>query len=124
MVYFNVLGYHFLILGSFERTTDLLEKRSLNYSDRMRLPMVLELYVLDSLDLKSCEKKPCFRMEWDFSIGLLPYGEGWRSHRKSFHRFFNINTVSKYQPIQRRDVRVLLRRLLDTPDNFLHHVRQ
>ena len=45
MIYFNVLGSHFLILGSLERTTDLLEKRSSNYSDRMRLPMLVELYV-------------------------------------------------------------------------------
>ena len=43
MIYFKVLGHHFLILGSFERTTDLFEKRSLNYSDRPRLPMLLEL---------------------------------------------------------------------------------
>ena len=45
MIYFKVLGHHFLILGSFKRTTDLLENRSSNYSDRMRLPMLLELYV-------------------------------------------------------------------------------
>jgi hypothetical protein len=50
MIYFNVLGQPFLILGSFERTSDLMEKRSLNYSDRLRMPM-LELYVSDSLNL-------------------------------------------------------------------------
>ena len=43
MICFNVLGQHFLILGSFERTTDLFEKRSSNYSDRVRLPMMIEL---------------------------------------------------------------------------------
>ena len=48
MVYFNVLGQDFLILGSLQRTTDLFEKRSLNYSDRMRLPMMVELCVLHS----------------------------------------------------------------------------
>ena len=124
MIYFKVLGHHFLILNSFERTTDLLEKRSSNYSDRMRLPMLLELYVTYSLRLKVCEKKACFRMKWDFNIGLLPYGVGWRRHRRTFHHFFHINAVSKYFPIQRREVRALLRRLLDTPDNFLHHIRQ
>ena len=56
MIYFKVLGHHFLILSSFERTTDLLEKRSSNYSDRMRLPMLLELYVSYFLHLKSCER--------------------------------------------------------------------
>ena len=48
MVYFNVLGQPFLVLGSLQRTTDLFDKRSLNYSDRMRLPMMVELCVLYS----------------------------------------------------------------------------
>ena len=43
MIYFNVLGQHFLILSSLKRTTDLFEKRSSNYSDRPRLPMLVEL---------------------------------------------------------------------------------
>ena len=124
MIYFNVLGRHFLILGSFERTTDLFEKRSSNYSDRMRLPMMVELYVSDFLHLKPCEKIATFRMKWDFSFGFLPYGLWWRRHRRLFHQIFNINVVSKYIPIQRREVHTFLRRLLDTPENFLHHVRQ
>ena len=124
MIYFNVLGQHFLILGSYERTTDLFEKRSSNYSDRMRLPMLVELYVLDSFHLKLYEKKSCFRAKWDFSFGFMPYGLSWRRHRRSFHSFLNVNAVSKYQPIHRREVHAFLRRLLDTPDNFLHHVRQ
>ena len=124
MIYFNVLGYHFLILSSFERTTDLLEKRSSNYSDRLRSTMLLELYVSDSLHLDLYEKKACFRMKWDFGIPFLPYGVGWRRHRRTFHHFFHIDTVSKYLPIQRREVRAFLCRLLDTPDNFLHHIRQ
>ena len=62
MVYFEVLGHHFLILGTFERTTDLLEKRSSNYSDRMRLPMMIDLYVSDFfLHLKLCDKKAMFQ---------------------------------------------------------------
>ena len=65
-----------------------------------------------------------FRMGWDFNFSFLPYGSGWRRHRRSFHDFFNINMVPKYLPIQRREVHALLRRLLDTPDNFLHHIRQ
>ena len=68
MIYFKVLGHHFLILGSFERTTDILEKRSSNYSDKMRLPMMVELYVLDSLHLKSSEKKILFQSEMGFQL--------------------------------------------------------
>lgn len=43
MIYFEVLGQPFLILGSPRRTSDLFDKRSTNYSDRLRMPMVLEL---------------------------------------------------------------------------------
>jgi hypothetical protein len=46
MVYFKVLGQSFLVLGSLETIYDLFEKRSSNYSDRGRLPMLNELYVL------------------------------------------------------------------------------
>lgn len=105
LIYFNVLGQHFLVLGSLRRTTDLFEKRSSNYSDRMRMPMLLEL------------------MKWDFNLGLLPYGVWWRKHRRSFHQHFHEGAVSKYMPIQKREVHAFLRRLLVTPDNFLHHIR-
>jgi cytochrome P450 len=124
MIYFNVLGHHFLILSSFERTTDLFEKRSSNYSDRTRLPMLLELYVSDFLHLKPCENNACFRAKMYFNFSILPYGEGWRRHRRTFHQYFNKIVVSKYMPIQRREVHAFLRRLLDTPDNFFQHVRQ
>jgi len=43
MVYFEVFGKSFLVLDTLEKTKDLLDKRSTNYSDRMRMPMVLEL---------------------------------------------------------------------------------
>ena len=44
MIYFEVLGQGFLILGSLRRINDLLEKRSSNYSDKAIMPM-LRLYV-------------------------------------------------------------------------------
>ena len=52
MIYFNVLGQHFMILSSLEITTDLFEKRSSNYSDRTQPTMMIELWVSDSFHLK------------------------------------------------------------------------
>lgn len=46
MVYFKLLGRSFLILGSLERTSDLFEKRSPNYSDRPLNIMLSELWVI------------------------------------------------------------------------------
>ena len=43
MVYFEVLGQPFLVLDTLERTNNLFDKRSTNYSDRMRMPMLLGL---------------------------------------------------------------------------------
>ncbi|KAF9044301.1 cytochrome P450 [Panaeolus papilionaceus] len=105
MVYFEVLGQPFLVLDTLERTTDLLEKRSSNYSDRMRLPMLIEL------------------MGWDIDMALLPHNDWWRRHRRAFHEHFHGNVVSKYQPTQLRECRAFLQRLQHTPEDFLHHIR-
>jgi hypothetical protein len=45
MIYFKVFGHGFLILGSYERTYDIFERRSSNFSDRPHLVMINELYV-------------------------------------------------------------------------------
>jgi len=43
MIFFEVLGQSFLVLNSLNRTNDLFETRSSNYSDRMRAIMLVEL---------------------------------------------------------------------------------
>lgn len=63
-------------------------------------------------------------MKWDFAFPFLPYGAAWKKYRRTFQEFFHHNEVSKYQPIQKREVHAFLRRLLVTPDNFFHHIRQ
>ncbi|KAF9466021.1 cytochrome P450 [Collybia nuda] len=105
MVYFKELGQGFLILGSVERTKDLLEKRAANYSDRPGLPMIIEL------------------MEWDIAFSLLPYGQWWRRHRRAFHEHFRAGVSYKYQPTQLREARTFLRRLFRTPEKFGYHIR-
>jgi len=64
------------------------------------------------------------RMEWDFNFGLLPYGQLWRRHRRAFHEHFHPNAVKKYEPVQTREVHALIKRLLESPKNFRHHIRQ
>ena len=125
MIYLNVLGQHFVILNSLPVITDLFEKRSSNYSDRNHMTMLMELYVSHSFRLKEYVKNTdrC-RMNWSISIAHMPYGLWWRKHRKLFHEYFHRNVVTKYQPIQRQEVQAFLRRLLVTPDEFFHHIRQ
>ena len=65
-----------------------------------------------------------FRMNGKISFALMPYGLWWRKHRRLFHEYFHRNAVAKHKPIQRQEVQAFLRRLLDTPDDFFHHIRQ
>ena len=88
MVYFNVLGQDFLILGSLQRTTDLFEKRSSNYSDRMRLPMLVELCVLYSF-ASQLFKLFLFIPEWSgispsLFFHMVQHGRNTGAHFKSF----------------------------------------
>lgn len=41
-----------------------------------------------------------------------------------FNNHFRADVISKFQPIQMRQVRVLQNRLLDTPEDFMYHIRQ
>jgi cytochrome P450 len=125
MIYLDVLGKRMLILNSLEVITDLFEKRSSNYSDRKSMTMLSELYVSHSFTLKKLVQNAVrCRMNFIISMSKMPYGLWWRNHRRLFHEHFHRNAVTKYQPIQRQEVRAFLRRLLVTPDNFLHHIRQ
>jgi cytochrome P450 len=64
-------------------------------------------------------------MRWpDLGFAFLPYGPWWRRHRRAFHGHFHPGVVDKYQPIQTKETRAFLRRLLVTPENFMHHIRQ
>ena len=126
MIYLNVLGQHFVILNSLEVITDLFEKRSSNYSDRKQMTMVHELYVITFLSLQRTWSKIAVqcRMNGRIAMSLMPYGLWWRKHRRLFHEHFHVNAVSRYLPIQRQEAKAFLRRLLITPENFFHHIRQ
>jgi cytochrome P450 len=55
---------------------------------------------------------------------FLPYGPWWRRHRRAFREHFHAGVVHKYKPIQANETHAFLRRLLVTPENFLHHIQQ
>ena len=56
VIYFNILGQYFMILNSLKTTTKLFERRFANYSDKTRIPMLVELYVLDPFYLENTLK--------------------------------------------------------------------
>ncbi|KAJ6574328.1 cytochrome P450 [Mycena capillaripes] len=101
ILHLNLAGTSVVILSSTETTEALFEKRSSIYSDRARLPMLMEL------------------MGWDFNIG-----DEWRAHRRLFNQGFAPKESIKYQPKQLKATHELLRRVLEEPDDIMAHFRQ
>lgn len=63
-------------------------------------------------------------MRWDWDFAFLPYGPRWKHDRRIFLDFFRQGVVDQYQPVLLREAHGLLRVLLESPENFLHHIRQ
>ena len=81
------------------------------------ITMSIFLFLVDSDTLH--------RMSWDWNLAFMPYSQTWRDHRREFHQFFNPREVVKYQPIQLRECRAFLRRILVAPHTDLgQNVRQ
>ncbi|KAJ7046052.1 cytochrome P450 [Mycena alexandri] len=106
ILHLDLAGTSVIVLSSVEATEALLEKRSALYSDRPRLPMVMEL------------------MGWDFNVAMMKYGDEWRAHRRLFNQGFTAKASAKYKPKQLTATHNLLRRFLREPDEFMAHFRQ
>ncbi|KAL1720844.1 cytochrome P450 [Schizophyllum commune] len=106
VLYLSVLGQSMLVVDTYEACTELLEKRSVLYSDRF----------LTMIEL----------MGWDFSVALMPYGE--RRCRRLLHEYIGNQPAANAQthPLLVRSVRTFLRRMLNAkPDGLkaeLHHM--
>jgi cytochrome P450 len=85
---------------------------------------MLELYVPLPTNMFYSTSKVSDRMGWTFSVVRMPYGTMWRRHRRAIHEHFHVNAVQKYIPIQTKETQAFLHRLLITPENFIHHIRQ
>ncbi|KAI0297570.1 cytochrome P450 [Multifurca ochricompacta] len=105
IVHVTVFGTHIVILNSAKAANELLDGRSAIYSDRPAMPALTTL----------------IDMEWNF--GLIEYGTRWRNWRKAFHAYFNPQAAENFHPIELKGAHRLLRNLLATPDNLVHHMR-
>ncbi|EKM55771.1 uncharacterized protein PHACADRAFT_195823 [Phanerochaete carnosa HHB-10118-sp] len=100
----NVLGKPLLILSSEEAAMDLLDKRSLTYSDRPSFPM-LE------------------RLGWKDVLVFVPYGQYFKKLRKMIQVPFEKEKVSTFRSIEEQEACVLLYNLLNDPvgmDRYVH----
>ena len=60
----------------------------------------------------------------DWHFVFMGYGDDWRERRRVFHQYFNPNAAVTYRPRELKVARQLLARLLETPDDFMIHLRQ
>ncbi|KAF8760953.1 cytochrome P450 [Rhizoctonia solani] len=97
IIYLELLGQKIIVLNSAEAASDLLDKRSAIYSDRPSIPMVAE----PSL------------MNWAKTVTLAKYGELLRNYRRIMNNWLNKRAVVQFNPMQERQARLLLKRLLD-----------
>ncbi|EIM84323.1 cytochrome P450 [Stereum hirsutum FP-91666 SS1] len=105
LIHVDALGSHFIIVNSAEAATELLDKRSSQYSDRPAFPVLR------------------FMLGFQWAMVFLPYGDRLRALRKRFDTFFRPAILTEYHPIETGAVHQLLRSLVNRPDEFCAHLR-
>jgi hypothetical protein len=55
---------------------------------------------------------------YSWNIGLLGYGNLWKSSRRLLHEFFSARGVTKFDDYQRKHAYHLLSQLAESPENF------
>ncbi|KAJ3534316.1 hypothetical protein NM688_g7153 [Phlebia brevispora] len=92
-IYLNLPHQPAIILNTSQAILDLMEGRSKLYADKPAM-------VMDEL------------LGWEWNFAFMPYGSEWRATRRTFHQHFNQRAVQEYHPVQAREIRVFLRRVI------------
>ncbi|TFK48755.1 cytochrome P450 [Heliocybe sulcata] len=107
IVYVNLLGQPMVFLNSVKAANDLLEKKSLIYSDRPSLPMACDL------------------VHADWMIGLHRFGDEHRAMRKLAHSFMGTRAIAeRFAPFVEQETARFLKMLLRKPDDFAGLIRR
>ncbi|KAJ6494240.1 cytochrome P450 [Mycena sanguinolenta] len=101
----NLAGDTVIVLNSLSAVDDLLEHKSAIYSDRPPFPMLNDL------------------VGFHWNIAFMRYGRRWKEHRKVFLQQFQPSEVLLHRPVELAAARVLLQKLLDSPDKYERHLR-
>lgn len=64
-------------------------------------------------------------MGWDWNLVVMSYHEGFSEHRRIIQQKFQQQVVEKsYRPVIRREIRAMLERILDKPEDYTHHLKR
>ncbi|TDL14934.1 cytochrome P450 [Rickenella mellea] len=100
IVHIKTFGRHVVVLNTLKAANELLERRSELYSDR-----------------------PARSVPAD-SISTLPFNQQLKDCRRLLHHALNPRSTKVYRPGNEEQVRLMLRRLLETPEAFVAHIRR
>ncbi|KAF2644245.1 cytochrome P450 [Massarina eburnea CBS 473.64] len=95
-----------VVLSSDFAVKDLLDKRSAIYSSRP------EVYL--GQEIVSGGLRPLF----------MEYGEAWRKVRRLAHGVLNVKVARSYVPYQDLENKIMLKGLVDSPHDFINHIRR
>ncbi|EFI27854.1 O-methylsterigmatocystin oxidoreductase [Coprinopsis cinerea okayama7 len=104
VLYLEALGQSLLILSSRKRITELMDKRSTIYSDRPPFPMF-------------------HLMNYGHYITIMPYGNTWKQHRKTFHQQLDAHISSTWHDLMVKNTKSYLKRLLTCPEKWGAHTK-
>ncbi|KAF7345632.1 Cytochrome P450 [Mycena venus] len=125
IIHLNAMGTSIVVVSSMEAAREIFERRSSLYSDRARLPMIVELvgwdFGIGFMKYGTLEQIFSFHLE---RLSFYPLGDRWRAHRKILHEAFNIGAVKQFYPQELAATHELLRRLLRDPSDIMSHFRQ
>ncbi|KAF7294023.1 Cytochrome P450 [Mycena kentingensis (nom. inval.)] len=100
----TAFGNEIVVINSAKVADDLLEKRSALYSSRPSNPIIA-------------------LMGWGLDFALMEHGPEWRKHRRLMHQFFKKDSAILFRPIHTVKVHDMLRQILQSPQDFMNHVR-
>ncbi|KAG1851316.1 cytochrome P450 [Suillus subalutaceus] len=106
ITHIEVLGRHIIVLNSVETAMEMMDRKSVLYSDRPVLPMIGEL------------------VGWKDSLPFLSYGDRLRQQRKNIQRVIGSRAaVDVYNEIEEVETLRFLKRVLAKPDRLQEHIR-
>ncbi|EIN11182.1 cytochrome P450 [Punctularia strigosozonata HHB-11173 SS5] len=106
LTYLQVFRTPFVFINGAKAAIELLDKRSALYSDRPGLPFSGGMVGLDKL------------------VPNTPLGERFRLERKLMGTVLSIRAVTKWEHTVTRETNVLIKQLLEVPDQFAEHMRR
>ncbi|KAG7095910.1 hypothetical protein E1B28_006595 [Marasmius oreades] len=101
----RVLNWNIVFLGSYEAADQLLEKRGAIYSDRPTLQMSGELCGIEKL------------------VPLSKYDATFKSQRRHIQHTIGTRVIPTYYPLIQSQTLTVLRSLVDTPEDYVTHLR-